>query len=317
MSRTGHALVAAVGAACTIRRPRCRCARRASRAAAALAPVSAATPVPGSEREVAAGPPPCAGTERRQLLLRCSEHEVAAGPPPGTGTERRRLLLRCCAGPLVGLAGGAAWAALPAGAAGRSVGPPPAGQEGARARLLAAIAADEGVEEAIEALVQFDPAEGQGARARALAGTWRLLWSSSAAEVSRVLRAVPAPLAPTSLQLLGDAGIGPGRGANVLDFLGGLIRLELSSAAVPSGADASSVVIGPPFRLALLAGGGRLPLGAEEDESSDTTPLLGNQKSIFRQRYLETSGAAGDLKISSVVSGDPVVVGSAFVHQRL
>lgn len=187
----------------------------------------------------------------------------------------------------------------------------------ARDALLLAIATGAGVERAIEELVPFDPARGRGARASELQGTWKLLWSSADAEVSRVLRAVPGPILPTSMQLLGDRKIGEGRAANVLDFFGHAVRVELSSSALPSQDDQSSIVIGPPFRLALLAGGQRVVLGAEEDETSDTTPLLGNQPSIFRQRYLETSGLPGDLRISRVVSGDPVVLGSAFVHQRL
>lgn len=227
---------------------------------------------------------------------------------PGAGGRRQAMLLGvAAAGATIGSS--RPWPSV-AAAEGE-------GAAGARMALLRAIDAGVGVEEAVEALVPFDPAEGRGARVAELSGTWRLLWSSSEAEVSRVLRVLPGPLLPTSMQLIGDRNIGDGRAANVLDFFGGVARMELSSSAVPSSSDQSSIVIGPPFRLALLAGGLRLPLGAEEDELSDTTPLLGNQQSIFRQRYLEMSGAPGDLRISRVVSGDPAVVGSAFVHQRL
>ena len=38
---------------------------------------------------------------------------------------------------------------------------------------------------------------------------------------------------------------------------------------------------------------------------------------MYEQRYLETTGRAGDLRVSRVTSGDPVIVGSIFVHQRV
>ena len=40
-------------------------------------------------------------------------------------------------------------------------------------------------------------------------------------------------------------------------------------------------------------------------------------KNRYAQQYLETSGAPGDLRVSEVVSGDPVIVGYRFVHQRI
>ena len=40
-------------------------------------------------------------------------------------------------------------------------------------------------------------------------------------------------------------------------------------------------------------------------------------KNRYAQLYLETTGRPGDLRVSSVVSGDPVIVGAVFIHQRL
>ena len=40
-------------------------------------------------------------------------------------------------------------------------------------------------------------------------------------------------------------------------------------------------------------------------------------RNMYAQLYLETTGAEGDLRVSKVVSGDPVIVGSIFVHRRL
>ena len=40
-------------------------------------------------------------------------------------------------------------------------------------------------------------------------------------------------------------------------------------------------------------------------------------KNRYLQRYLETTGSPGDLRISTIESGDPVIVGAVFVHQRI
>ena len=39
-------------------------------------------------------------------------------------------------------------------------------------------------------------------------------------------------------------------------------------------------------------------------------------RNMYAQKYLDVTGTAGDVRISSVVSGDPVIVGSVFVHVR-
>jgi hypothetical protein len=37
----------------------------------------------------------------------------------------------------------------------------------------------------------------------------------------------------------------------------------------------------------------------------------------YAQVYLDTSGVSGDLRVSTIVAGDPVIVGAVFVHKRL
>jgi len=54
-----------------------------------------------------------------------------------------------------------------------------------------------------------------------------------------------------------------------------------------------------------------------ETTESETTDILGNQLNEFSQLYLETTAAPGDLRVSKVTTGDPVVVGSTFVHVRI
>ena len=71
------------------------------------------------------------------------------------------------------------------------------------------------------------------------------------------------------------------------------------------------------FRLELLLGNSSIPLQAEETTESDTSAILGNQESIFSQLYLESTGSPGDLRVSRVTAGDPVVLGSTFVHIRV
>ena len=40
-------------------------------------------------------------------------------------------------------------------------------------------------------------------------------------------------------------------------------------------------------------------------------------KNRFEIEYLEESGKAGDLRVSRIASGDPVIVGAHFVHMRI
>lgn len=149
-----------------------------------------------------------------------------------------------------------------------------------------------------------------------LLGTWRLLWSSDAAEVSRFTRLLPNVF--TSFQLIGaPAGLEKDRAANVVSALGGGVKLKLSSSARMSRERFDAIIIGPPFVFELLVDvGGRklaLPLGSESSVGSDESPLLGSQLNVFTQLYVERSGGAGDLRISKVTDGDAGVVG-AQVH---
>ena len=196
-----------------------------------------------------------------------------------------------------------------------------------RRDLLAAIEDGGDVGAAIEALAGYSPVRGAAAVApEVLEGTWRLLWASAGAEVSRATRGLSLPV--TSLQLIGEGGgVEAGRAANVLDLFGGAVRLKLSSSAVPLSGGKNVVLIGPPFRLELLLPGGRrVPIGAEETGDSDTSPILGNETNEFAQVYVENeqvfdgryaSTALGDIRCSKVISGDPTVVGSTFVHVRV
>jgi len=155
-----------------------------------------------------------------------------------------------------------------------------------------------------------------------LDGRWRLLWSSDGAEVSRFTKFLPQLFA--SYQLIGAAGgLQRGRAANVISTAGGLIKLKLSSSAMPSTEDNrfDSVIIGPPFVFELLIDDGKIaavPLGSESSVGSDESPLLGSMLNTFTQLYVEPRGAgANSLRICKVTEGDPGVVGSTFVYVRV
>lgn len=194
-----------------------------------------------------------------------------------------------------------------------------------RQQLLDCIAAGgdfEEVESAIELLLPFNPVPDPVERGT-LQGNWKLLWSSQTAEVTKATKNLPLPF--TSMQLIGPKGgegepggnLPEGRAANIIKVLGGAVTLKLSSAAVPSESEKDAVIIGPPFRLELLLGGKSIPLQAEETTESDTSSILGNQLNTFSQLYVEGSGQPGDLRVSKVTKGDPVVINSTFVHVRM
>ncbi|EOD17158.1 hypothetical protein EMIHUDRAFT_470320 [Emiliania huxleyi CCMP1516] len=166
---------------------------------------------------------------------------------------------------------------------------------------------------------------GRAARSDALGGTWRLLWSYKADKFSPLL-GLPRPVRPASLQLLGPAAtgtVGEGRVANLLLFPFG-VRLLLSSGVLPAAdGPPSTLEIMPPFRLELDAAGRRRLL-VEAGSDADFRALNARDaeaqaapRNRYAQSYLETSGRAGDLRVSTVVSGDPVIVGSVFVHERV
>jgi len=251
-------------------------------------------------------------------LSLCTCAACAAAPPRRAAAASRRAALSRAAA--------AAAAALLPGAAARAA--PPAAGADARAALLAAIAAgaaDADVAARVAALVAEDPSRGAAAASPALGGTWRLVWSARAEAFSPLLR-LPPPLRPESYQLLGDAAaaeVGAGRVAQLLTrgVLGGG-RLWLSSGVAPA-AEADVLEIYPPFRLELEAGAARATL---VEAASDAEFRAANARAAeaqaaprnrYQQQYLETTGRAGDLRISTIVSGDPVIVGAVFVHERV
>lgn len=194
-----------------------------------------------------------------------------------------------------------------------------------RQRLIQAIdAGDDGnVADAMAALLPLDPSGGKAATSEALAGEWRLLWSENTEAFSPLL-SLPRPVRPASFQLLGDAaaarGFGSERVANLLCFPFG-VSLQLSSGVRPATRD--TLEIFPPFRLELAFGGARQQL-VEAGSDAEFRALNARDadaqaapRNLYLQQYLETSGAAGDLRISKVVSGDPVIVGSVFIHERV
>ena len=195
----------------------------------------------------------------------------------------------------------------------------------ARQNLLNALQHQDGgeVEFFIDQLLQSDPSNGNGAVDTALGGNWRLLWSARAEAFSPLLN-LPPGLRPESYQLLGEAAarqVGSGRIAQVLDFPFGL-HARLSSGAVAD--NSSTLRIEPPFRLDF--GIGPLPPFTVVESGSDADFRALNARNAAAQaaprnrlvvEYLDVSGTGGDLRVSRVVDGDPVIVGSRFLHQRV
>ena len=244
------------------------------------------------------------------LLALTAAAGMASRPAPSSALVSRRSAI-------AGLAGLAAIGTRPAVA---STGPPE------RQRLLDLIAADSGEADilaAIEALLPLDPSKGRGAALAGLGGRWELVWSANAEAFSPLL-GLPRPIRPASVQLLGSAAeslVGKARVANQLIFPLDASFLLSSGVQELPGED-STLEILPPFRFEVLGGGRRVQLveaGSDaefralnvRDEAAQAAP-----RNKYQQKYVETNGR-GDLRISEVISGDPVIVGSIFVHQRL
>mmetsp|Transcript_16685 Transcript_16685/g.23007 ORF Transcript_16685/g.23007 Transcript_16685/m.23007 type:complete len:275 (-) Transcript_16685:90-914(-) len=193
---------------------------------------------------------------------------------------------------------------------------PPTSQAEARQQLLETISSggdSKEVQLAIDNLVPFNPTN-EPARSPKLEGEWRLLWSSDVAEVTKATKDFPLPF--QSIQLIGPGGgMEEGRAANLIRVFGGFITLKLSSSAVPDPANSSAVTIGPPFRLGLLVGDKYFPI--QENDGAERKDILGNEFNEFSQLYFEDSGKPGDLRVSKVTNGDPIVIGSEFVHVRV
>ncbi|CAL8472029.1 g11571 [Coccomyxa elongata] len=186
----------------------------------------------------------------------------------------------------------------------------------ARQALLDAIAAKKGDDEVIAALRKLAKQNPTSSPAKSptIYGKWKLLWASSNAEVSRVLK---LPIPAKSTQLLGKEFVGDeGRGANLIDIGNGTIVVRLSSAAVPDEKDDTTVLIGPPFYLEAKVAGFNIPI-QDTQPGGGRKSILGNEINYFRQLYVENSGKPGDLRVSEVYAGDPAVKGSIFVHERM
>ena len=190
----------------------------------------------------------------------------------------------------------------------------------------------------IAQLEPLDPSRGNGAAAPELGGTWELIYSVNAEAFSPLLN-LPAPIRPTSLQLLGDDAarqVGEGRVAQVLNFPIVPLSLVLSSGAVPVAKDLTTLEIFPPFRLEMVWGDESLRKQRGASRSTSRIQLVESGsdadfralnardaeaqaagRNMYKQRYLEVTGKPGDLRISEVVSGDPVIVGDVFVHRRI
>mmetsp|Transcript_1866 Transcript_1866/g.3700 ORF Transcript_1866/g.3700 Transcript_1866/m.3700 type:complete len:300 (-) Transcript_1866:63-962(-) len=218
-------------------------------------------------------------------------------------------------------------------------GPP---ERQALLRAIISKASDAVVADLIASLEPLDPSKGSGAAAPELGGTWELIYSVNAEAFSPLLN-LPAPIRPTSLQLLGEDAereVGDGRVAQVLNFPFIPLSLVLSSGAIPVKNKLTTLEIFPPFRLEVVwgddtlrkpgrlangraKGGSRIQL-VESGSDADFRALNARDeeaqaagRNMYKQRYLEVTGQPGDLRVSEVVSGDPVIVGEVFVHRRM
>jgi hypothetical protein len=208
-----------------------------------------------------------------------------------------------------------------------------------RDALLSAIssgASNEKVLQAVQNLIPLDPSKGRAATLDdQLEGQWQLLWSVKAEAFSPLLQ-LPPPFRPMSYQYLGKTAAQEVGGPNRVvaqGLTGGILgsnrQLWLSSGVEPSAEDPSVLDILPPFRLQIggTYGSGEKKRTIVQSESdadfrknvinsrSEQAQLASRNK--YQQVYLEGSGSGGALRISTIISGDPVIVGAMFVHQKL
>ncbi|EEC43408.1 predicted protein [Phaeodactylum tricornutum CCAP 1055/1] len=200
-----------------------------------------------------------------------------------------------------------------------------------RSDLLRAISRKASDEEVIGIIENLqDPSGGKATfYPDRLEGQWELIWSYKAEAFSPLLK-LPEPFRPESYQYLGSAAaqeVGDGRIAQGLT--GGILgksQLWLSSGAVPFEDDPSVLEIQPPFRFQL---GGKYGSGVpkkmivESGSDAEFRQVNGRSKeeqaagkNQYQQMYLENIGP-GSLRVSSVIAGDPVIVGEIFVHRKL
>ena len=188
-----------------------------------------------------------------------------------------------------------------------------------RLDLLNAInrkASDDEVMQAISNIELIDPSNGKAATSEFLGGEWELIYSVNAESFSPLLN-LPKPIRPSSFQLLGDSAkpvVGDGRIAQLLNFPIIPLSIILSSGAVPYEKDSSVLEIFPPFRLEAKLGGSNVQL-VESGSDADFRALNARSqeaqeagRNLYKQRYLENTGKRGDLRISEVIAGDPVLV---------
>jgi len=201
-----------------------------------------------------------------------------------------------------------------------------------RGDLLSAIARKASDEEVIGIIQTLkDPSNGRGAaNAKALEGEWELLWSYKAEAFSPLLK-LPKPFRPESYQYFGSAAakeVGEGRIAQGLTggILGSGNQLWLSSGAVPMKDNPSVLEIQPPFRFEVggpyLSGKPKTTL-VEAGNDAEFRKVNGRTKQAqmegqnqYQQSYVEDNGP-GSLRVSTVIAGDPVLVGEIFVHRKL
>lgn len=185
----------------------------------------------------------------------------------------------------------------------------------ARDAVIAAVnsgASQETVEKLLEALVAEDPSGGRGADA---SGAWRLLWSARTSRFSPLL-GLPGPIRPKSEQFLPEGGI-----QNTLSR-GLLGPAEFVLSAGARKAEADTIEITPPFSFDINVAGQTyqiLKAGSDAEFRRTQARSLDEQlapRNRYKQLYLDTSGKKGDLRVSKVISGDPVVVGATFIHSR-
>mmetsp|Transcript_23683 Transcript_23683/g.45078 ORF Transcript_23683/g.45078 Transcript_23683/m.45078 type:complete len:345 (+) Transcript_23683:373-1407(+) len=193
---------------------------------------------------------------------------------------------------------------------------------------------------AIEKLIPLSPLNGNSEKKKydaALDGEWKLIWYSSS-NFSPLLK-LPSPFRPDSYQYFGAiaaAEVGEGRVAQglsggVLSALGPDAELWLSSGAVGREGDPSTLEIYPPFRFQLGASpddrgeskqrSKRTVVEADSDAefrkaNARSAEAQAAPKNAYEQLYLE-DGGRGSVRVSVIASGDPVIVGEMFVHQKL
>lgn len=260
--------------------------------------------------------------------------------------SRRRLLDRALASAFAASAAAAAGApsvasakvvAIPSDAVERttSASSTTTPERDALLRAIAGESSNDVVLRAIDRLVPLSPLKGSddaSSYAAALDGEWKLVWYSTS-NFSPLLK-LPSPFRPDSYQYFGSAAekeVGEGRVAQglvggILTALGSDSELWLSSGAVSQPGRPSTLEIYPPFRFQVgQTPGSSTPKRTIVDADSDAEFRKANARSTeaqlapkneYEQLYLEDYGA-GSLRVSVIASGDPVIVGEMFVHQKL